>query len=429
MKKYLLFIFSVSCFSPLIGQVRSPSSPGISVGDIVPDITISNIINYSSPSAKLSDFGNKLVILDFWATWCSSCIAHFPENYAIQQEFSDKVQVLLVSSKRNRDTEAGIIDFFNKRKAIYQFPCVVQDTLLSKLFPHSTIPHYVIIKNNKVIAVTDAENINKANINRIINETGISLYVKQDLKLKKDKPLFLAGNGGDFPANYYRSLITGPINIVGDPYGFETDNTGLVTRIYAVNQNLPSLYFFASPEFPGFEYSRMIFDIPHPEKFVKVNNEKWDNLERTFTYESSFPPVSKQKALENMKIDLDRYFHLSVDSQYHDTLCYIMRINPNKSPKKVLADIKQEMNLGERINIPKYFHNYSIESLRNELQELYMIPFFDETGYKQNVSFDFPSNILDEKALVKSLERQGIILTREKRKVTYMVFRQKNGPF
>ncbi|MFN0202755.1 MAG: TlpA family protein disulfide reductase [Bacteroidia bacterium] len=45
---------------------------------------------------RLSDFKGKVVVLDFWASWCQSCIVSFPTNQNIMQgEFYDKPVVLL----------------------------------------------------------------------------------------------------------------------------------------------------------------------------------------------------------------------------------------------------------------------------------------------------------------------------------------------
>ena len=67
----------------------SPTSAGLTIGDIVPDVRLTHIYNAASPEANLSDFEGRLLLLDFWATWCAPCIKSLNKLDSLQQEFGD----------------------------------------------------------------------------------------------------------------------------------------------------------------------------------------------------------------------------------------------------------------------------------------------------------------------------------------------------
>ena len=64
---------------------RQPGRPA-------PDFTVSD----GSRTVHLADYRGKVVVLNFWATWCPPCIAELPSLTALQQQLP-QVQVLAVS--------------------------------------------------------------------------------------------------------------------------------------------------------------------------------------------------------------------------------------------------------------------------------------------------------------------------------------------
>jgi thiol-disulfide isomerase/thioredoxin len=64
--KFLLLLFFLITL-----KISAQSSKLI--GKPAPDIHFTDVLNDTKSSYKLSDFKGKVVIIDFWATWCASC--------------------------------------------------------------------------------------------------------------------------------------------------------------------------------------------------------------------------------------------------------------------------------------------------------------------------------------------------------------------
>ncbi|NHA03279.1 TlpA family protein disulfide reductase [Mucilaginibacter sp. HC2] len=167
----------------------------LAIGDKVPDIIIQNVLNYKTTSLKLSDFRGKLLILDFWATWCSPCVAMLPKTDSLQKKFAGQVEILPVTYEDK--TTAGA--FLAKLKSVkhINISSVISDKILNSLFVHGSIPYYVWIdKNGTVIATTESKEINEKNIQSAIN--GVTPGIKNTIgELRREvdfnRPVFVTG--------------------------------------------------------------------------------------------------------------------------------------------------------------------------------------------------------------------------------------------
>jgi peroxiredoxin len=71
----------------------------IDKGDTAPSFAVTTD---SGKRITRSDFGGKLLVLNFWATWCPPCIAELPSlNQFAQQHANEGIVVLGVSVDRN----------------------------------------------------------------------------------------------------------------------------------------------------------------------------------------------------------------------------------------------------------------------------------------------------------------------------------------
>jgi cytochrome c biogenesis protein CcmG/thiol:disulfide interchange protein DsbE len=56
-------------------------------------------------------FGGKLLVLNFWATWCAPCVQEIPSLNRFQQKYSDKgVVVVAISVDKNPDKYKSFLD-------------------------------------------------------------------------------------------------------------------------------------------------------------------------------------------------------------------------------------------------------------------------------------------------------------------------------
>ena len=111
------------------------------------------------------------------------------------------MKILLISSEGSNDIK-DIGQFFEKHfnpaDEKYTFPFIANDTTLTKLFPHISIPHVVWLYNGKVIAITDGGEISTAHIQQVLQHKPVSFDMKEDvMDFDPSSPLLSKDNGGD----------------------------------------------------------------------------------------------------------------------------------------------------------------------------------------------------------------------------------------
>ena len=132
--------------------------------------------NYKQSSGdllKLSDLKGKVVLVDFWATWCAPCREGIPDLVELKNEFQDKdVEIIGISVDaltRGGATAGDVIPFIAANKINY--PIVRGDGSVIDAFGGiKSIPtSFLIDKEGKIIAKFESlvskkmyvENINK----------------------------------------------------------------------------------------------------------------------------------------------------------------------------------------------------------------------------------------------------------------------------
>jgi len=87
----LLLLGLTACSESGKTPVAGPAGPPV-IGQPAPDFTLADL---SGKMVSLADLRGKVVIVNFWATWCPPCRAEMPSMESLHRELGDEGLVLL----------------------------------------------------------------------------------------------------------------------------------------------------------------------------------------------------------------------------------------------------------------------------------------------------------------------------------------------
>lgn len=122
----------------------------LDIGSMAPDIYLPTP---NGDSMKLSDLRGKVVLIDFWASWCRPCLAEFPNVKRVYSRFSDKgFEILGVSLDRE---ESAWKNSIISQGLIWKHVSDLKywSSAPAKMYKISSIPSTILIdKDGKIIA-------------------------------------------------------------------------------------------------------------------------------------------------------------------------------------------------------------------------------------------------------------------------------------
>ena len=107
-------------------------------------------------SVNLANLHGKVVLIDFWATWCGPCMGEVPNVVAAYKKYHDKgFEIIGISLDKNKDTMLKITREKGMTWPQY-FDGKGWNNELSSLFHIHGIPSMWLVNKNGLIATTEA---------------------------------------------------------------------------------------------------------------------------------------------------------------------------------------------------------------------------------------------------------------------------------
>jgi thiol-disulfide isomerase/thioredoxin len=178
MKKLLTVAFVIILTNSTFAQTFMAQTNPPMLGKVCPDFTMSVIgANGIEKPLALSELRGKVVILEFWATYCAPCIPYIKHFEKLQLQFGDAIKVIEISEE-NRDK----VDAFIMKRG-YKNVSFAMDwgRKLNDMFYHHFIPHTVVIdQDGVVLAFTSPDEIDQEVIGKLINREPVTFTMKHE---------------------------------------------------------------------------------------------------------------------------------------------------------------------------------------------------------------------------------------------------------
>ena len=129
------------------GSGTADISGPIAEGDAYRDFTVTLA---DGSTFTLSDHEGKVILLNFWATWCGPCVGEMPAFEELQETYGEDLVLLAVSSGEDEET---VKSFLEKNGYTFRVGLDLDYTVFS-LYPSEYIPYTVVIGTDGKVAVT-----------------------------------------------------------------------------------------------------------------------------------------------------------------------------------------------------------------------------------------------------------------------------------
>ncbi len=370
------------------------------IGDQLPGFTLSELVNSTQLTFKPEEARGKILIIEFWGTWCAPCIPALMHLDSLQRKFPTDLQVIAVSD----DSRERLEKFLTKKPV--SIPLASDPAgKLARIFKSHIVPHSIVVnRNQQIIGSTTPDQLTEEAIRGLIEGKNMTFTQKQDSEFDPQKDYFDA-------EPTVQSSVEKRAYMQGLP-SYSRPGKGVFKdrRITFVNV-LPQVVFMTAF---GFSPERTKNELPKESNTYKPENIVCLDV---------IVPKSKKESLSAvLKAECEKQFAIQVQVVKEKARVYVLtRVSGAEMPKP--STQKSEYSSGgsglEATAV-------SVNVLRDYVESALQRPVIDET--KLLDKYDFKLSVLQENrkaSLIDSLKTIGFVLVEDQREVDFLVLKQK----
>ncbi|SFT66256.1 AhpC/TSA family protein [Lishizhenia tianjinensis] len=165
--KTTLILFSI--LTVFLLNAQTPKT--LEIGDIAPELNISKIYNSENGEIPtLESLKGKYVVLDFWATWCSPCVASFPKMNKLYNQYKNQEVVFIALTK---EKEVKVSNFLSAKPQDFMVG-ISNSSTINEAYGVAAIPTVIVIDPFGKIVFS--------NYGNFFNETAMDQIMKGEYK-------------------------------------------------------------------------------------------------------------------------------------------------------------------------------------------------------------------------------------------------------
>ncbi len=385
MIKQTLILLSLSFFIISCDTSKKQSDSPLKIGNVI-DISDFDLIDVNHGKIEK----NKLLLIDFWATWCGPCIASFPHLEKLQKYYRDYLQIIAISDE-NVDV---VSNFLAKKNYDLHFLNDVDKQLFTKF------------------------NITYRPISCLISKKGEFIW---------------AGNSKDFEEVLIEYLNSGQIsepNITEFNKAYYNQDSNFEKKSkfdnYEVSEGIdPKLYFAKNQKsesdlidikYISVPVTEIIMDFFDVKNLSIINNRpELDTILVNIEAKSKILTYGQGKNI--ILKDIQNTYNFNIQTKSKSTDVYILKIIDGNLLEKNVENIEGG-GMVERKSSRHIITRLSLDQLASYFQnrlKVY-IQFEGDNASKYNFVFDDFENL---EALKAQLNKIGISLSKQSKDIEY----------